>query len=143
MLVCAEVQSSRFTSACFSSDGKLLSVLSGAPDFSLVVWQWEKGKSLALTKLAVPASRVTCGPDHSMFCCSGPMFETLGEGMARRERNGRKEEDALHDLDTVLISRSELLERLAGSEELEQKVPTIKLHEYSPRRNTFTPCLCR
>jgi len=43
------------------------------------------------------------------------MFETLGEGMAQRERNVRKEEDGLHDLDTVLISRSELLERLAGS----------------------------
>ena len=40
----------------------------------------------------------------------------------RRERTRRKEEDAGQELDTVLVSKVELLERIAGAEELEQKV---------------------
>tara|TARA_B100000768_G_C11266539_1_gene371354 strand:- start:1166 stop:2089 length:924 start_codon:yes stop_codon:yes gene_type:complete len=50
------------------------------------------------------------------------MFELLGEGAAQRERSRRKEEDAGQELDTVLVSKAELLERIAGAEELEQKV---------------------
>ena len=40
----------------------------------------------------------------------------------QRERTRRKEEDAGQELDTVLVSKVELLERIAGAEELEQKV---------------------
>ena len=47
------------------------------------------------------------------------VFELLS---SLRDRNRRKEEDGGQELDTVLVSRSELLERFSGSEELEQKV---------------------
>ena len=47
------------------------------------------------------------------------MFELLS---SLRDRGRRKEEDGGAELDTVLVSRAELLERFSGSEELEQKV---------------------
>ena len=51
------------------------------------------------------------------------MFEMLGEGAATRERARRKEEEGGGvETDTVLVSKGELLERIAASEELEQKV---------------------
>ena len=50
------------------------------------------------------------------------MFELLGEGAAQRERSRRNQEDAGQELDTVLVSKAELLERIAAAEELEQKV---------------------
>lgn len=59
----------------------------------------------------------TASEDGQLF-----MFELLGEGAAQRERSRRKEEDAGQELDTVLVSKAELLERIAGAEELEQKV---------------------
>ena len=50
------------------------------------------------------------------------MFELLGEGAAQREHSRRNQEDAGQELDTVLVSKAELLERIAAAEELEQKV---------------------
>ena len=51
------------------------------------------------------------------------MWEMLGEGAPQRERAMRKEGDGPPaETDTVLVSKAELLERVALSEELEQKV---------------------
>ena len=63
----SEVQSKRYESLCFSADNKLLLSLSGGPDYSLVAWQWEKSKALAVIKVALPspASRAyqcSCSP---------------------------------------------------------------------------------
>ena len=59
----------------------------------------------------------TASEDGQLF-----MFELLGEGAAQRERSRRNQEDAGQELDTVLVSKAELLERIAAAEELEQKV---------------------
>jgi hypothetical protein len=51
------------------------------------------------------------------------MFEMLGEGAATRERQRRKEEESgVHESDTVLVSKGELVERVTAIEELEQRV---------------------
>ena len=46
-----------YVSAAFSPDSKLLAALSGAPDYTLVLWLWDKGKVLATVKLGQPAAR--------------------------------------------------------------------------------------
>ena len=58
----------------------------------------------------------TASEDGQLF-----MFELLGEGAAQRERSRRNQEDAGQELDTVLVSKAELLERIAAAEELERR----------------------
>ena len=38
----------------FSQDSKLLAAQGGAPDWSLVLWQWEKSKVLASVRTSNP-----------------------------------------------------------------------------------------
>ena len=75
----------------------------------------------AISRLCVShdeAYLFTASEDGQLF-----MFELVGEGAVQRERGRRKDEDTGQELDTVLVSKAELLERIAGAEELEQKVP--------------------
>lgn len=46
----SDCQSTRFVSAAFSGDGRLLLTLSGPPDWQLVYWVWEKASVLAACK---------------------------------------------------------------------------------------------
>ena len=43
------------TSVIFSQDSKLLAAQGGAPDWNLVLWQWEKSKLLASIRTSNPA----------------------------------------------------------------------------------------
>ena len=56
------------------------------------------------------------------------MLELRGDGAALRDHTRRKEEDEpFSTSDPVLVSRSEILERLAGSDELERKVKDLTM----------------
>ena len=59
------MQSVEFVASAFSADGKLLAALGGAPDHALVVWLWDKGKVLGVSKLMQPVSRVSFNPSDS------------------------------------------------------------------------------
>jgi hypothetical protein len=77
--------------------------------------------SSAVTRLLLSqdeAFAFSASEDGQLF-----MFEMLGEGAAQRERARRKEEESGGvETDTVLVSKGELLERIANAEELEQRV---------------------
>ena len=64
-LSCSDVASRDYVSAAFSPDSKLLAALSGAPDYTLVLWLWDKGKVLATVKLGQPAARVSFSPNDA------------------------------------------------------------------------------
>lgn len=49
-LATPDVRSRVFVSMCFSSDSTLLLTQSGAPDWTLVCWSWEKSKLMAMVK---------------------------------------------------------------------------------------------
>ena len=77
-LSCPEVQSQEFVTSAFSADGKLLAALGGAPDHALVVWLWDKGKVLGVSKLMQPVSRVSFNPtDSSTLGSSGAQYLKL------------------------------------------------------------------
>ena len=64
--------------SAFSADGKLLAALGGAPDHALVVWLWDKGKVLGVSKLMQPVSRVSFNPtDSSTLGSSGARYLKL------------------------------------------------------------------
>lgn len=77
---------------------------------------------------ASAVTRVCLLPDEShLFTASENgellMFEVKSTQLGHRERGRKKEEEGPGvELDTVLVSRAELLERFSGSEELEQRV---------------------
>ena len=53
-LYCTEVQSKDVVSLSFSSDHKYVLVLGGSPDYTLVVYLWEKGKIVTTLKPNMP-----------------------------------------------------------------------------------------
>jgi WD40 repeat protein len=72
----AEVASSEFVCLCFSPDGKFLLTQGGAPDWTLVNWQWEKGKPLQIAKVSNQSGAVIhqcsyCPADPSVVCVTG------------------------------------------------------------------------
>ena len=84
----------------------------------------DKGSRELVAAHRSPITRMCLAHDEThLFTASEDgellIFEVLG---SLRDRNRRKEEDGGQELDTVLVSRAELLERFTGSEELEQKV---------------------
>ena len=50
VLSCSEVSSDEYVGLAFSPDSKYLVTQSGAPDWTLVYWAWEKAKVMAMTK---------------------------------------------------------------------------------------------
>ena len=44
----------------FSQDSKLLAAQGGAPDWNLVLWQWEKSKVLASIRTSNPIGAPMC-----------------------------------------------------------------------------------
>ena len=81
----------------------------------------------------------TASEDGQIF-----MFEMLGDGTASRERSSRKDADGGADTsDTVLVSKAELLERVAISEEIEQRAKEQQMqNEYQAhlREQAFQVC---
>jgi cilia- and flagella-associated protein 57 len=51
LLTINDTQSSDIISLCFSSDGKNLIAQTGAPDWTLYYWNWEKSKLMASIKI--------------------------------------------------------------------------------------------
>lgn len=100
----AEVNSREFVCMTFSADGKGLLTHSGAPDWTLVYWQWDKGKVGAVSKPATaPTSAVyqcSFNPfDNSVVCVTGDgvcrfmrineqILKPLPGAMGKREPQG-------------------------------------------------------
>jgi WD40 repeat protein len=59
MLQSTECLSKEFVSISFSSDSRVLIAQGGAPDWTLVIWSWEKSKQLGFLKMAANPSN-TC-----------------------------------------------------------------------------------
>ncbi|GBG33254.1 Cilia- and flagella-associated protein 57 [Hondaea fermentalgiana] len=75
LLTTSECNSSEYVSVCFSSNKQLLT-LGGGPDWSLVLWQWEKAKALCAVKVSngagAPLTRCSFNPvDPSVACVTG------------------------------------------------------------------------
>uniref|UniRef100_A0A8K9XIH5 Cilia and flagella associated protein 57 n=1 Tax=Oncorhynchus mykiss TaxID=8022 RepID=A0A8K9XIH5_ONCMY len=66
---------SRFVSMAFSTDSKYFIGQSGAPDYILFYWMWEKQKIMAMVKTTVaanPVNQVSLNPyDNTQICVSG------------------------------------------------------------------------
>ena len=50
----------------FSQDSKLLSAQGGAPDWNLVLWQWEKSKVLASIRTSNPFGAPMCQVEQAV-----------------------------------------------------------------------------
>ena len=59
MLQSTECLSKEFISISFSSDSRVLVAQGGAPDWTIVIWSWEKSKQLGFLKMAANPSN-TC-----------------------------------------------------------------------------------
>ncbi|CAB1323901.1 unnamed protein product [Coregonus sp. 'balchen'] len=64
-----------FVSMAFSTDSKYFISQSGAPDYTLFYWMWEKQKIMAMVKTTVaanPVTQVSLNPyDNTQICVSG------------------------------------------------------------------------
>jgi len=74
--VSADVQSREFVSLAFSPDSKNLLTHGGAPDWSLIYWNWEKAKPSAVAKTSNPQNsaiyQCTFNPiDNTVICVTG------------------------------------------------------------------------
>jgi cilia- and flagella-associated protein 57 len=82
LLTTLESSSKEFVSVAFSQDAKFLVALGGAPDFTLVVWIWEKAKYVASVKLQPP-------PNVAIYACSfapgeGNILCVIGNGVFKQ-----------------------------------------------------------
>ena len=73
-LIAQDVQANEFVSMRFSEDNQLLLTLTGAPDWTLMCWNWAKAKLVAFLQVSAntPVSRCTFSPiDASIACVTG------------------------------------------------------------------------
>jgi hypothetical protein len=69
-----EVNSSVYVSMCFSQDNQLLLTQGGAPDWTLVCWNWAKAKPMASVRVSQgsPVTQCSFSPlDSAVVCVSG------------------------------------------------------------------------
>jgi WD40 repeat protein len=71
-----DVGSHEYVSICFSPDGKYLLTQGGAPDWTLVNWQWEKSRPLQAAKVSNKLGAAIhqtsfCPTDPTVVCVSG------------------------------------------------------------------------
>lgn len=76
LLTTTETSTREFVCVAFSPDSKFLMAQGGAPDWTLVIWAWEKAKFLAATKTATVANSVlyqcSFAPnDNNLICVTG------------------------------------------------------------------------
>jgi WD40 repeat protein len=96
-LIAQDVLAKEFVSMRFSEDNQLLLTLTGAPDYTLMCWNWAKAKLVASLQVSnSPVTRCTFSPiDASIACVTGkdcvkffriaerdmrPLQETIMEG---------------------------------------------------------------
>ena len=84
VLASPEVLSKEFVSMTFSPDGKLLAAQGGTPDWTLVIWAWEKSKVAA----SVKASNTSGAPLYQvLFNPQEPsIISAVGQGLFRMFR---------------------------------------------------------
>ena len=71
-----EVSSTEFVCLAFSPDGKYLLTQGGAPDWTLINWQFEKGKAMQMARVSNQSGAAIhqvsfCPSDPSVVCVSG------------------------------------------------------------------------
>uniref|UniRef100_A0A4W5P762 Cilia and flagella associated protein 57 n=1 Tax=Hucho hucho TaxID=62062 RepID=A0A4W5P762_9TELE len=70
-----DIHVQEFVSMAFSTDSKYIIGQSGAPDYTLFYWMWEKQKVMAMVKTTVaanPVNQVSLNPyDNTQVCVSG------------------------------------------------------------------------
>uniref|UniRef100_A0A8C8F0J8 EML-like second beta-propeller domain-containing protein n=1 Tax=Oncorhynchus tshawytscha TaxID=74940 RepID=A0A8C8F0J8_ONCTS len=70
-----DIHVQEFVSMAFSTDSKYFIGQSGAPDYTLFYWMWEKQKVMAMVKTTVatnPVNQVSLNPyDNTQICVSG------------------------------------------------------------------------
>jgi len=97
----SEVAAREYVSMAFSADGKYLLTQGGAPDWTLVNWQWEKGRPVqsarVSTQAGAPINQVSfCPVDPSVVCVTGQgvlrflhiensEFKVINVNLGRRE----------------------------------------------------------
>lgn len=112
-LTCLEVQARAFVTAAFSADNKLLAAISDGPDYALVLWLWDKGKLLGVTRLLQPVNRVSFNPsDSSTLGSSGAKFLKLwrsAEGQLKGWNLGLGKREQPHYLDHCWLPDEKLV----------------------------------
>ncbi len=77
-IISNEGSSTEFTLCCFSEDDQLLMTLSGAPDWNLTVWNWQKAKLISSMQVSIsgdPIYGISFSPiDVTVVCCIGKEY---------------------------------------------------------------------
>jgi WD40 repeat protein len=71
-----DVASKKYVSMCFSPDGRYLLAQGGAPDWTLINWQWEKGRPIQAARVSNKIGAAVhqcsyCPTDATVVCVSG------------------------------------------------------------------------
>eukprot|EP00753_Platysulcus_tardus_P007913 PLAT15528.6.p1 GENE.PLAT15528.6~~PLAT15528.6.p1 ORF type:complete len:1283 (+),score=804.90 PLAT15528.6:80-3928(+) len=80
-LASADIFPRDYVSMCFSADNRYLLTQGGAPDWTLICWQWDKNKVVASTK----SSNVSGAPIHEVSFCptDSSIVLVTGNGIVR------------------------------------------------------------
>ena len=66
----SEIVNVEFTSISFSSDSRLITVLTGAPDYTGLVWDWYSQKLIAKHSFGSKVTNLTISPEDAYCLCS-------------------------------------------------------------------------
>lgn len=67
-----------FTALCFSSDSKFLVTIGGAPEYTMIYWNWFHSKVVASCKIGIEVKRVSFSPlDNVQIATCGPSLLKL------------------------------------------------------------------
>ena len=68
----------QFTALCFSSDSKFLVTIGGAPEYTMIYWNWFHAKVVATCKIGYEVKRVSFSPlDNVQIATCGPSLLKL------------------------------------------------------------------
>jgi WD40 repeat protein len=68
----------QFTALCFSSDSKFLVTIGGAPEYTMIYWNWLHAKVVASCKIGYEVKRVSFSPlDNVQIATCGPSLLKL------------------------------------------------------------------
>ena len=89
-----EGTSKEFVSIKFSADDQLMATLTGAPDWTLTVWNWAKAKvvaSLEISQIGLTISDICFSPIDST------LLMAVGDDYVKYFRTSEKEMRVLHE----------------------------------------------
>jgi len=93
-LTASEGGSNEYVCCCFSEDDQLLMTLTGAPDWNLTVWNWQKAKVVSAMQVSIsgePIHDICFSPiDATVVCC-------IGKEYVKFYRTSDKEMRVLHE----------------------------------------------